>query len=70
VAYAPWVVKQINEEAIIDDLIRKEKAEEGKKRTTSLDRGEIESSEGMRWRMAGNQVQTIAYGMIVLALEI
>lgn len=56
VPYAPWVVKQIDEDAIIDDLIKKELSSKGKKRTSVLDRGEIESSEGMKWRMAGNQV--------------
>jgi hypothetical protein len=58
VAYAPWVSKQINEDAIIDDLIRKEMAgNTPNKKTSVLDRGEIESSEGMRWRMSGNQVE-------------
>lgn len=57
VAYAPWVTKQINEEAIIEDLIRKENlGSEVSKKTSILDRGEIESSEGMKWRMLGNQV--------------
>mmetsp|Transcript_21371 Transcript_21371/g.29404 ORF Transcript_21371/g.29404 Transcript_21371/m.29404 type:complete len:250 (+) Transcript_21371:48-797(+) len=57
VAYAPWVAKQINEEAIIDDLIRKEGLQYKKKATSILDRGEIESSEGMKWRMSNNQVE-------------
>ena len=56
IPYAPWVVKQIDEEAIIEDLIKKELAGKGKKRTSVLDKGEIESSEGMKWRMSGNQV--------------
>lgn len=57
VAYAPWVTKQIDEEAIINDLIKKESRQQNTKQPTSiLDRGEIESSEGMRWRMSGNQV--------------
>ena len=55
VAYAPWVTRQIDEEAIIDDLIRKEKGGT-KKKTSILDRGEIESSEGMKWRMSGDVV--------------
>ena len=55
VAYAPWVTKQIDEEAILDDLMRKEKGGKAKK-TSILDRGEIESSEGMKWRMSGDVV--------------
>lgn len=58
VPYAPWVTKQINMEAIIDDLIRKEEqGEYQKKATSSLDRGEVETSEGMKWRMAGSEVE-------------
>lgn len=60
VAYAPWVSQQIDEDAIIKELIRKEKeSAEGKAKrtTTTLDRGEIQSSEGMKWRMNDNQVQ-------------
>ena len=56
VAYAPWVTRQINEEAIIEGLILKEKGGPVKKKTSILDRGEIESSEGMKWRMNGDQV--------------
>ena len=56
VAYAPWVTRQINEEAIIEGLILKEKGGPAKKKTSILDRGEIESSEGMKWRMNGDQV--------------
>ena len=56
VAYAPWVTRQINEEAIIEGLIQKEKGGPAKKKTSILDRGEIESSEGMKWRMNGDQV--------------
>ena len=56
VAYAPWISKQIDEDAIIEDLIRKEQGSKSKKRTSVLDRGEIESSEGMRWRMNGDLV--------------
>jgi len=62
VAYAPWVSQQLDEDAIIDMLIKKE--EGGKfepSKTSILDRGEIESSEGMRWRMQDNQVQ-LAWG--------
>lgn len=60
VAYAPWVSQQIDEDAIIKDLIRKEReSAEGKAKrvTTILDRGEIVSSEGMKWRMQDTQVQ-------------
>eukprot|EP01036_Dinobryon_divergens_P031564 gene31564-40989_t len=57
VAYAPWVAKQINEEAIIEDLIRKENLQYKKKATSTLDRGEIESSEGMKWRIVNDQVE-------------
>lgn len=56
VAYAPWVTRQINEEAIIEGLILKEKGGPVKKKTSILDRGEIESSEGMRWTMKGDKV--------------
>mmetsp|Transcript_21408 Transcript_21408/g.47870 ORF Transcript_21408/g.47870 Transcript_21408/m.47870 type:complete len:251 (+) Transcript_21408:112-864(+) len=57
VAYAPWMNKQIDEDAMVELLRQKEAPESSKKKKTSiLDRGEIESSEGMRWRMAGNQV--------------
>jgi hypothetical protein len=56
VAYAPWISKQIDEDAIIEDLIRKEQGSKNKKRTSVLDRGEIESSEGMKWRMNGDLV--------------
>ena len=37
-------------------LILKEKGGPVKKKTSILDRGEIESSEGMKWRMNGDQV--------------
>lgn len=60
VAYAPWVSQQIDEDAIIQDLIKKEKfsAEgKGKKQTSILDRGEIVGSEGMKWRMSDSNVQ-------------
>lgn len=56
VAYAPWVTRQIDEESIIEGLIMKEKGGLVKKKTSILDRGEIESSEGMKWRMNGDQV--------------
>lgn len=57
VAYAPWVTRQIDEDAIINDLIKKETLKSGgNKKTSILDRGEIESSEGMKWRMSGSQV--------------
>ena len=60
VAYAPWVSQQIDEDAIIKDLIRKEReSAEGKNKkvTSILDRGEIVGSEGMKWRMSSSQVQ-------------
>lgn len=60
VAYAPWVSQQVDEDAIIRDLIKKERlSAEGanKKRVSVLDRGEIQSAEGMKWRMKDNQVQ-------------
>lgn len=56
VAYAPWMSKQIDEDAIVENLIKQEAGGFKKTKTSILDRGEIESSEGMRWRMAGNQV--------------
>eukprot|EP00600_Ochromonadales_sp_CCMP1393_P006567 CAMPEP_0174956018 /NCGR_PEP_ID=MMETSP0004_2-20121128/1298_1 /TAXON_ID=420556 /ORGANISM="Ochromonas sp., Strain CCMP1393" /LENGTH=233 /DNA_ID=CAMNT_0016203999 /DNA_START=117 /DNA_END=818 /DNA_ORIENTATION=- len=57
VAYAPWMSKQIDEDAMVDLLRRKEAGGDSKgKKTSVLDRGEIESSEGMKWRMSGNQV--------------
>lgn len=38
-------------------MIRREKeSKTTKKKTSVLDRGEIESSEGMKWRMLNNQV--------------
>jgi len=62
VAYAPWVSKQIDEDAIIEDLIRKEQGAQFKgSKTSILDRGEIETAEGMKWRMTGNQVD-LAWG--------
>jgi hypothetical protein len=57
VAYAPWVARQIDEDAIIEDLLKKEKGLKNKKATSILDRGEIESSEGMKWRMVGDLVE-------------
>lgn len=59
VAYAPWISKQIDEDAIVDDLIRKENGDKSKKTTSILDRGEIESSEGMKWRLSNNQVDLV-----------
>lgn len=38
-------------------LIKKEKNDGKRKVASILDRGEIESSEGMKWRMSGNQVE-------------
>jgi hypothetical protein len=65
VAYAPWLSKQVDEDAILEGLIKKELQEKGittgttGKAKTILDRGEIESSEGMRWRMSGDQVREL-----------
>lgn len=62
VAYAPWVTRQIDEDAIVEDLIRKEMGTKNKKDKASiLERGEIQGSDGMRWRMSGSQVQ-LAWG--------
>jgi hypothetical protein len=36
--------------------MRKENNQYAKKATSVLDKGEIETSEGMKWRMLGNQV--------------
>jgi len=61
VAYAPWIAKQIDEDAIVEDLIRKEgRGESARSKAKSgsiIERGEIEASEGMRWRMKDNQVE-------------
>ena len=58
VAYAPWVSGQIDEDAIVKDLIRKEKdAANPRQQTSILDRGEIVGSDGMKWRMSNSQVQ-------------
>jgi hypothetical protein len=56
VAYAPWVARQLDEDAIVEDLMKKEKGQKSKKATSILDRGEVETSEGMKWRMTGSQV--------------
>ena len=58
VAYAPWVSRNLDEDAIIEDLIRKEKGISNKKDKSSiLERGEIQGSDGMRWRLSDGQVQ-------------
>lgn len=59
VAYAPWVTRQIDEEAILEDLFRKEKGEGQKKVASILDRGEIEASEGMKWRLTDGLVDMV-----------
>ncbi len=62
VAYAPWMKNNIDEDAIVEDLMRKEKGIKStntKTKTSILDRGEIESSEGMKWRMSNNQVDLV-----------
>ena len=59
VAYAPWMSKQIDEDAIVENLIKQEGGGFKKVKTSILDRGEIESSEGMRWRMSNNQVDLV-----------
>lgn len=40
-------------------MIKQEKGILKKDKTSILDRGEIESSEGMKWRMQGNQVDLL-----------
>eukprot|EP01039_Chlorochromonas_danica_P001271 gene1271-1387_t len=58
VPFAPWMVKQIDEDTMVRLLYEDEKGlRKSKKPRTTLDRGEIESSEGLRYRMAGNQVE-------------
>eukprot|EP00599_Poterioochromonas_sp_BG-1_P011354 CAMPEP_0173156482 /NCGR_PEP_ID=MMETSP1105-20130129/14849_1 /TAXON_ID=2985 /ORGANISM="Ochromonas sp., Strain BG-1" /LENGTH=206 /DNA_ID=CAMNT_0014073351 /DNA_START=313 /DNA_END=929 /DNA_ORIENTATION=+ len=58
VPFAPWLMRQIDEDAIVKDLVRKEKGLKREKTNANLlDRGEIEASEGMSWRMKGNQVE-------------
>eukprot|EP00607_Mallomonas_marina_P002823 CAMPEP_0182428926 /NCGR_PEP_ID=MMETSP1167-20130531/24601_1 /TAXON_ID=2988 /ORGANISM="Mallomonas Sp, Strain CCMP3275" /LENGTH=188 /DNA_ID=CAMNT_0024612145 /DNA_START=232 /DNA_END=798 /DNA_ORIENTATION=+ len=65
VAFAPWAIKQVNEEALLDAAVREENMQrEGgadllqkKDKTTTLDRGEIQTAEGMKWRMNGNLVE-------------
>lgn len=62
VAYAPWMQNNIDEDGIVEALMRKEKgikAPGTKTKTSILDRGEIESSEGMKWRMSNNQVDLV-----------
>lgn len=63
VAYAPWMQNNIDEDAIVEALMRKEKGIKDpsnmKTKTSILDRGEIESSEGMKWRMSNNQVDLV-----------
>jgi len=44
-------------QAIVEDLYRKEFEKSTKKPVSILDRGEIETSEGMRWRLNGDQVE-------------
>ncbi len=53
---APPIPFSFQYQAIVEDLIRKEAKKYEKKATSILDRGEIESSEGMKWRMSGSQV--------------
>ena len=57
VAYAPWIAKQVDEDAIVEDLMKKEKGGKSKPKTSVLDRGEVESSEGMKWRMNDDLVE-------------
>ena len=62
VAYAPWVAKQINEDAIVEELIRKERGQDNKKAKASiLERGEIQGSDGMRWRMSPDGLVQLAW---------
>jgi len=59
VAFAPWALRTIDEDALIDRALAEERGIPlpKKVKTSSLDRGEVEGAEGMRWRMAGNQVE-------------
>lgn len=60
VAYAPWIANQVDEDAIIEDLIRKEKkgpSAREKLKTSTLDSGAVETSEGMKWRQQGDAVE-------------
>mmetsp|Transcript_8834 Transcript_8834/g.7894 ORF Transcript_8834/g.7894 Transcript_8834/m.7894 type:complete len:249 (-) Transcript_8834:60-806(-) len=57
VAFAPWVTKQVDLDAIVDEIYRKEQQKDSKKKTSVLDRGEIETSEGMKWRMKNDLVE-------------
>jgi hypothetical protein len=43
-------------QSIVEDLFRKEKEGKKAKKGSTLDRGEIETSEGMKWRMANSLV--------------
>ena len=58
VAYAPWAARSFDEDALVQKLIQKEKfGDAPTKRVSILDRGEVETSEGMRWRMNSGQVE-------------
>lgn len=58
IAFAPWVSNQLDLDAIVEDAFRKEKEKKVQKKPASiLDRGEVETSEGMRWRMNGELVE-------------
>lgn len=65
VAFAPWAVRQVNVQALVDAAVAEEIAEktgipiqkEKKVKTTVLDRGEIQTAEGMQWRMKGSLVE-------------
>lgn len=52
-----WIFWIFFFQGILDDMMRREKMVVTTKKTSVLDRGEIESSEGMKWRMFNNQVE-------------
>lgn len=60
VAYAPWIANQVDEDAIVEDLIRKEAkgpSARSQMKASALDSGSMETSEGMKWRQVGNQIE-------------
>eukprot|EP01031_Cornospumella_fuschlensis_P025538 gene25539-30834_t len=58
VAYAPWMDKTIDVETMAKLMFEEEKGiKKSKGKKTTLDRGEIDTAEGMRYRTVGNQVE-------------
>jgi hypothetical protein len=58
VPFAPWMVKQIDVDTMAKLIYEEEKGiKKKKKQVNTFERGEIDSAEGMRYRMAGNQVE-------------